>query len=170
MTSDDRISALFGCRLARPFFQLSINWDDFGTGRLQCSASCRDIERVTARTNDHDQLVRCDERWIFFDDTKPRSFWHVMTFTSKCRNLLAASNTVDQVVVFRFELASVKRITLSTAERYAATAWASRSEEAWSCRPAMIMRRRTIRSSPDICCTAARLMACSGAGGARAHA
>src|ERR1700676_2800536 len=92
MTSDDRISALFGCRLARPFFQLSINWDDFGTGRLQCSASCRDIERVTARTNDHDQLVRCDERWIFFDDTKPRSFWHVMTFTSKCRDLLTASN------------------------------------------------------------------------------
>src|ERR1700682_1487058 len=91
MTSDDRISALFGYRLAGPFL-LSINRDDFGTGRLQFSASCPDIERVSARTDDHDHSVSCDERWIFFDDTKPRSFWHVMTITSKGRDLLPASN------------------------------------------------------------------------------
>src|ERR1700730_1136129 len=92
MTSDVRISALFGYGLAGPFFELSINRDNWGARRLQFSAACRDIERVPARTNEHDQLVRCDERWIFFDDTKPRSFWHVMTFTSKCRDLLTASN------------------------------------------------------------------------------
>jgi hypothetical protein len=86
------LSTLFGCMFARRFFELSINRDDFGARRLQFSASCRDIERVTARTNDHDHSVSCDERWIFFDNTKPRSFWHVMTFTSKCRDLLAASN------------------------------------------------------------------------------
>src|ERR1700692_4814344 len=92
MTSDDRISALFGYGLAGPFFELSINRDDFGARRLQFSTAGRDIERVSARTNDHDQLVSCDDRWIFFVKTKPRSFWHVMTFTSKCRDAVAASN------------------------------------------------------------------------------
>jgi hypothetical protein len=62
MTSDDRISAFFGCRFARPFFELSINRDDFGARRLQFSTAGRDIERVSARTNDHDQLVSCDDR------------------------------------------------------------------------------------------------------------
>jgi outer membrane receptor protein involved in Fe transport len=41
----------------------------------------------------------------------------------------------------------VARVTLSTAERYSATARASRSEEGWSCRPAMIMRRRTTNAA-----------------------
>jgi hypothetical protein len=147
VTSDDRISAFFGYRLARPFL-LSINRDDFGKGRLQFSASCRDIKRVAARTNNHDQLVSCDEKWIFFGDKKPRSFLHVTHYLKVT------------ALVNGFELPSVKRITFSTAERYAATAWNSRSVEAWSCRPAMIMRRRTIRSSPDIFCTAAWLIAC----------
>jgi hypothetical protein len=92
MTSDDRIPALFGHRRARPFFELSINRDNVGARRLQFSTPCRDVERVSARTNDQDQLVSCDDRRIFFDNTKPRSFWHVITFTSKCRDLLAASN------------------------------------------------------------------------------
>src|ERR1700676_3764413 len=97
MTSDDRISAFFGDRLARSLFESLTNRDDFGARRLQFSASCRDIERVSARTNDHDHSVSCDERWIFFDNTKPRSFWHVMTFTSKGRDLFSG-----------FELPSIK--------------------------------------------------------------
>jgi hypothetical protein len=149
VTSDDRISALFGYRLA-PFLW-SINRDDFGTGRLQFSTAGRDIERVTARTNNHDDPVRRDERWIFFDKTKARSFLHVMTFTSKCRDLLAAYPYPSiRRLIPRLELPPAKRITLSTAERYAATAWDSRSLEAWS-RPALIMRRSVIRSSHDIC-------------------
>ena len=62
MTADDRISAFFGCRFARLFFELPINRDDFGARRLQFSTAGRDIERVSARTNDHDQLVSCDYR------------------------------------------------------------------------------------------------------------
>src|ERR1700676_833486 len=101
MTSDDRISAFFGDRLARSLFESLTNRNDFGARRLQFSASGRDIERVSARTNDHDHSVSCDERWIFFDNTKPRSFWHVMTYTSKCRDLFSGlSLPVDQAVDF----------------------------------------------------------------------
>jgi hypothetical protein len=62
MTADDRISAFFGCRFARSCFELSINRDDFSARRLQFSTAGRDIERVSAKTNDHDQLVSCDGR------------------------------------------------------------------------------------------------------------
>ena len=57
-----KIPALFRHRRARPFFELSINRDDFGARRFQFSALRRNIERVTARTNDQDQLVSCEDR------------------------------------------------------------------------------------------------------------
>ena len=102
MTSDDRISAFFGDRLARSLFESLTNRNDFGARRLQFSASGRDIERVSARTNDHDHSVSCDERWIFFNNTKPRSFWHVMTFTSKGRDLFSGFDGPEEQAMSKY--------------------------------------------------------------------
>jgi hypothetical protein len=97
VTSDDRISAFFGDRLARPFFEISINRDDFGARRLQFSTPCRDIERVSARTNDHDQLVSCDDRWIFFDNNEAAVFFACHDIYLKVPGLVSV-----------FELPSIK--------------------------------------------------------------
>ena len=60
-----------------PFLDVSVNRDDFGGRRLQFCTSDRNIERVSARANDHDHLVSCDDIGVLFNNTKPWSFLHV---------------------------------------------------------------------------------------------
>jgi hypothetical protein len=78
--------------LSLPFLEVSVNRDNFGGRRLQFSAPGRNIERVSARSNGHDQPVGCDEKWIFSNKEKRRFFSHVIHLPQNARLSLTASN------------------------------------------------------------------------------
>jgi hypothetical protein len=153
-------------RFSLRFLEVSVNRDDFGPRWLQFKAPGRNIERVSPRANDHDQPVSCDEKWIFSNKEKRRFFSHVPHLPQNARPFIDRFElwSIRRWIFPRFKLSFVKAIAFSTAERYAPIACDSRSVEAMSGRPALMMLRRTIRSSPDICCRAIRLTACSGVG------
>jgi hypothetical protein len=79
---------------------VSVNRDDFGARWLQFDAPGRNIERVSARSNDHDQPVGCDEKWIFSNKEKWRFFSHVTHLPQNAGPSLPFRTAVDQAVDF----------------------------------------------------------------------
>jgi hypothetical protein len=60
-----------------PFLEVFVNRDHFGGRGFQFRAPDRNIERVSARADGHDQPISCDEKWIFSNKAKWRFFSHV---------------------------------------------------------------------------------------------